>query len=44
MSTGLNRLAVIALLRDVYAADEIVAGRLTLALDRLWSVGLAYAP
>lgn len=32
----------IALVRDVYAADEIAAGRLTLALDRPWPTAFAY--
>ncbi|MEL4375902.1 LysR substrate-binding domain-containing protein [Brucella cytisi] len=32
----------LALVRDIYAAEEIASGRLALALDRPWPTGFAY--
>lgn len=34
----------IALVRDVYAADELASGRLALVLDRPWPTAFAYYP
>ncbi|MFF2322930.1 LysR substrate-binding domain-containing protein [Agrobacterium sp. NPDC058088] len=43
---GLVRAAIagqgLALVRDVYAAEEIASGRLALALDRPWPAEFAY--